>query len=300
MLGRRLRREISHGDRMKYTKTAYEDAFSLAIEQPWLVDKKIQLYELLSFVETNRCQQMVLKLTRRIFYLDENNYFECLRNIYNKLFVEWNLPPKKTQIVAPTLESDPDSGQSVIQDFKVLLAENSNTETLLLNTINKCSKFATEYPNIVLLDEFSGTGSTLISRAELLHQRIKMEKNTDYNLYIAIVAGITDAVQNIKASGYTAYCCHTIQKGIRDFFSGKEMRKAYSNMFAIEMKLKEKIGDEDLPMLGYGRAEALYYHKNKNVPNSVFPMYWWPMARDGNRRNTIMLRYLKDGKNGIH
>ena len=41
---------------------------------------------------------------------------------------------------------------------------------------------------------------------------------------------------------------------------------------------------------GYNHAEALYCRKYGNIPNSVFPIFWWKQYKDGSPRSPLFVR----------
>ena len=62
-------------------------------------------------------------------------------------------------------------------------------------------------------------------------------------------------------------------------------------MLRLESYLQAKHDNLELPSLGDGEAEALYYMKYGNTPNSVFPVFWWPFLADGTERTTLLDRH---------
>jgi hypothetical protein len=63
------------------------------------------------------------------------------------------------------------------------------------------------------------------------------------------------------------------------------------NMKRLEAELAQNIDGKVLPSMGHGEAEALFFIKDGNAPNSNFPIFWWPEDSKNNQRNTIMKRH---------
>lgn len=51
-------------------------------------------------------------------------------------------------------------------------------------------------------------------------------------------------------------------------------------MIALEAGLSQEHGKIKLPSLGYNGAQAAYCREQANTPNSVFPVFWWPINNE--------------------
>ena len=82
-----------------------------------------------------------------------------------------------------------------------------------------------------------------------------------------------------------------LERGISDFYKGAELRRGRTYMRILESLLDQEFGQKPFPAFGYGGAEALFAIKNRDVPNSVFPIFWWPQLANGNRRQPLLTRH---------
>ena len=98
------------------------------------------------------------------------------------------------------------------------------------------------------------------------------------------------AVSVIEQLGVMLYTPLVLKKGITDFFRNKDVSRYIEQMLNIESKLNPINKGEVLPSLGYGRSESLFAIEGINVPNNVFPAFWWPLLRGEVERKTIFQR----------
>ena len=143
---------------------------------------------------------------------------------------------------------------------------------------------------IILVDEFIGSGITLIKRLEYL------QKNSDLNdcqIKCCFMAGMESTINYIRNDlAVEIFCPLVLKKGISEKYETNESLERIKNMKMIETKLDQL---SEKYSLGYNQAEALYSAEGVdfNTPNSVFPIFWWPKANNSDRK-TILNRYQKD------
>lgn len=264
-------------------------------EQPWLESLNDELLYLLEECSYERQQALILELLNRFVYLDDSKANHLLENATTQIFDVWGLEHEKTQIVAMTYDDSPDSAQSVLWRIKPLLAK-INKQPKLVNKLGRAVKNIEACPNIILLDEFAGTGKTLANRVKQLRSDIRNYfSNKGYSFEVSIRAILLSGMENSKPIiddlDIAYFCPNWLQKGIAHNYSGKKLKIAYKDMLKLESKLANEVSGRSLPSLGYGRAEALYYQDHCNLPNSVFPVFWWPKSFDGSTRTPLLFRF---------
>ncbi|MEW8231481.1 MAG: hypothetical protein AB2745_14225 [Candidatus Thiodiazotropha endolucinida] len=118
-------------------------------------------------------------------------------------------------------------------------------------------------------------------------------KNWDFEVSIrAIILVGMESTRNTFESLKIDYCCFNwLKKGIAHNYAGAALKKAYKDMLRLESNLASEDSGKPLPSLGRGRAEALYYHEGGNLPNSVFPVFWWPKLYNGDNRTPLLFRF---------
>ena len=247
---------------------------------------------MLDFCDDKDSQMLLLELLYNFHYLTNDKLIDLLVKIATYIVEESGFQENRTQIAATAYDKQADSSQAVIQLIKVQLKKKGwgNVQTVnsignIIKTINKNG-----LNQIILIDEFIGSGVTLSGRINYLKKSIP---NADYEIKCCFMAGIDMALKKISnESGVEIFCPLILQKGISDRFDETESAKKIFFMKEIEKKLE--ISDEKYS-LGYNQAEALYSAEGVgfNTPNSVFPIFWWDIA-NGTRRKTLLNRYEKD------
>jgi hypothetical protein len=144
----------------------------------------------------------------------------------------------------------------------------------------------------ILFDDFIGSGSTLYRQANAFVQRLRTENVPDVNVKLMALAGMSLARPNLDQLGLEYYCPVWLERGISDAYAGPDLQHKTLMMEALEEALALKCGKLKLEKyrFGYKRSESLYCVLGYNVPNNVFPVFWWPQSRSGAVRRPIFNR----------
>ena len=280
---------------MQLHRNEFHAAFSLAINQPWLAPR----LEALSSLLYNDCRDqnernLLIDLIRRIESLDDTRFLGHLRSIIEKIQNEDGFDPRKTLLVALTADSAPDSGQYVLYALKPILQELGISSIHTANKFGYCCKMIKKCPEIawiILIDEFLGTGNTLVGRVQQIRQGLA-ETRGNVRISARFVAAQFNGLLHAANSGIDVYAEVMMERGISD--SALPVDESISAMQSLEECLSRRYGERDLPSLGYGKAEALYRRDNGNTPNSVFPIFWWAEYEGSRSRATILTRNMQD------
>jgi hypothetical protein len=147
----------------------------------------------------------------------------------------------------------------------------------------------------MIIDEFLGSGQTMIGRVNQLKNDLK--DSGEVEIKFCFLAGMKFAIKNIQEQGYEVYCAIQLDKAISEKYQPKQRKILVTRMENLEAKLKNDIDEFDLNdfKFGYNRAEALYSLEGcqGNTPNSVFPIFWWPRDVISKERKTLLVRYQK-------
>lgn len=206
--------------------------------------------------------------------------------IKNKIIAEVE-HEHRVAIVATAFDGDPDSSQNILYKLKPLMREHKNID--LYSYMPKYLTKASEYNRVFIIDDFSGTGKTIIQRYKTIKKRAK-EINLEVDCSVILVAAMETAVKNIRDEGIHVDFMEAFKAGITGFFSGTRLEEMSSAMLQLESNLRLRVDDVDLPSFGYGGAEAMFSLHKLNAPNSNFPLLWWPEYSDGQKRETIFSR----------
>lgn len=121
---------------------------------------------------------------------------------------------------------------------------------------------------IILIDDFVGTGETVCSAIDYIHELAPYLKDNSSIKVLSIVA-MQNGIDCLKSKGVDCYYNVVCKKGISDHFQGEELTDAILTMQEIESTIK-KLKDEY--KFGYHRSEALVCMER--CPNNTFPIYW--------------------------
>jgi hypothetical protein len=270
----------------------------LLLRQPWLEEHSDELEDVLRLCSDESQQLLLRTLLHRFEYLEEPGFYLILEAIIAQVFDTWSLPRGQTQFVAMTWDEDADGAQMVLDSLKGLFAELEIgfKEVKLVNIVGKAIKNLDRYPNVVLIDDFVGSGTTLKNRVQHLRsafdEKIRATGHlVPYKIYACAVACMETAKAEADSLGVPLFAGMFLRKGITGYETGRALCRAYKDMLRLEKKIKDDKTAKEFPF-GYNRAEALFAMKlRKNISNSVFPVFWWPRLADGQPRKTIFHRF---------
>lgn len=279
----------NNGHKMANNRDLQTRKFKLFLDKQWLTDKADRVDYIFDLCKHDEEIDIIFHLLEHFTHLEEQTYRDCLNRIIDQVKNVWELVPAETQIAAFTVDTQPDGAQLALQKLRPRLAEHDWELVKTMNTINGIPKMAETRPNIILFDEFSGTGRTVISRVktvrERIHQREKLlDKEIPHKIYVCLIAAMGAAKtlaapeMDSQQDGVPNYfAAIELERGISDFFDGENCSEKIRHMRSVESTLDQtKLGKyPEFPSLGYGQAEALFAISDDNIPNSVFPIFWW-------------------------
>lgn len=273
----------------------------LFLDHYWLLDRDQAIYELMDKCNSLDEQTLILELFHRFTYIDDIEYSEFCDGVAIKIIDDWQLLENQAGIVATSYDGDPDSSQVIIHAIRTTLTERTwftGKKGVFVNTTRRLKDLAIQDGiTIILVDEFVGSGQTMINTIADIKKRLEDVFNVkDYSIKVCVLASIEQGKQRIEESGVEVYVYRTLKKGISGNYRDTELETACSHMLRLESFLMNQINTTSLPSFGYRRAEALYARqegtKIANTPNSVFPIFWWPKYSDGSNRRTVLHRAI--------
>ena len=270
--------------------------YTLAKEQNWLEDVFIALIELWNLCENNSEQNLIYELLLKFLCLDSKKINNYCKDISKHVCDEWSINSESTKIVALCDEERPDGSQFFIQILKNKFADRNNwTEINFennLTSIGKASYQLKNGQNLILIDDFIGTGNTVERKIKWLKSKIKEKNKYDIKIFLVSLACMQDALYIIKSLKIEFFTPIFLKKGISDSYKGEILKNNIDNMKNLESKLHPIYKNWRLLNFnfGYGKAESLFAIEGVNVPNNVFPIFWWPLLSEERKRNTILKR----------
>lgn len=279
-------------------KKQFRVLLSLTKKQPWLAQKVDELENLLF----NECinqeeQSLILELLERFTHISHEKFSEYLHTFAEEIVTDPKLEDKSTLLVSMTADSNPDSGQYVIYALKPIFEKMMWRKHVSVTNFQKTwSKFKSsnyQHTNIVLIDEFTGSGKTILGRVKTL-KALFSDKGYEINIIVKTLFTSEVGKQVVESTGISFSSLLVIDKGISSFYEGDELKKKVELMNRLEDILSKSYEERSLPSFGYGGTESLYTRDDGNTPNSVFPIFWWPFLRGSSTRKTLLTRAMTD------
>lgn len=277
----------------KLNKVAFDDVFSLIVKYPWLQKLSDPLVELWNLCDLKEQQELLKVLFDRFTFIDLNSLEETSTSIY-KAVIGWDFVSLNTSIVAVADDGEIDGSIAGLQNIKNKFPSNDGWEEKnFYSSIGRAGKYIKNGQNVVLFDDFIGSGNTLIRKIQYLKNSFEESGVTPLSLNVVAFAGMKFGIERIKNScGVEVYARYLLKRGISDYDTPEVQEAKKLIMLSLEKKLGKKFKKLRVKdfSLGYGNSETLYQVGGQNCPNNLFPIFWWPILLDGAERKTLFNR----------
>lgn len=270
-------------------KETFSHLMDLCLQYNWLQTKPNALYELWMMADNKEQQEMIDYLLSNYKVIDENTLRVSAEQMARQVTDVWGLPQNNTVIVAVCDDTKPDGSQYVLQMLKNKF-RHPWKEHQFFNSITHGAKSIPKDGNIVLIDDFIGTGDTIGRKVKYVKKVVANDKKGNVRIYILALAAMKFSEGLIKGFSTNCHCVHWLLKGITEATEEPVRSQYIAAMTDIEKRLQKTIKGKDLPNFGYKRSEALFCIGDLNVPNNVFPVFWWPNYKGGLPRETLFHR----------
>ena len=194
-------------------------------------------------------------------------------------------------VVAMAHDHLADSSQDVLNSIKIYLGISGFPIGNFCNRFDHCwgKRFKDKYHHYFIIDDFVGSGSTVFNRKNEFEKQMK---DKGYTLHFVVAAGMEYAIENLRNQGIDIHCSYTMKKGISEKYDKGLIQHKLQIMSDLESKLATTINEIQLSEhhLGYGQAESLFCRKYRNIPNNVFPLFWWKQYADNTVRIPLFTR----------
>lgn len=205
--------------------------------------------------------KLITELINRFEYTNEQDFFNFYREEAKRIAEDTSLLPDQC-IIGPTKDDlRPDSSQAVTRPFYRYLLPYKKKLTVcnnfkyIENFICKANK---KKINVVLLDDFIGTGRTMICRMKKCDKIVKENKTIEECKYqIIALAAMERGKTIIENTGASVYTRHILRRGISDNYNGLELRRAKTNMRRLESLFLNNPTTHEYSF-GFQQSEALY------------------------------------------
>lgn len=279
-------------------KQQFSTLMAIFQKQGWLISKA----DVLTMLMFDDCttpdeQKLIADLISRFKFVSSDEFVKKMNDLVLGIVTMPNLNPKETIIAAMAGDGSPDSSQALVQNIKVKLQNEGWGDALIVNTFGQIYRKSKEEgfvrKNVILVDEFIGSGRTVIGRVAEINRTFK-NNGKDINVFVNVIFSSTVGISAIEKEHISLSYVEAIQRGISDFENPGDVASKIDSMLKIEEKLSKEYGSHILSecSLGYGKAESLIGIEDLNIPNNVFPVFWWGQYSNGDKRSTLFTRYV--------
>jgi len=115
---------------------------------------------------------------------------------------------------------------------------------------------------------------------------------SDCKIKIFSIAASSMGYKYIKDNGINCSVEKILKRGISDYEDN--YKDKIIEMKKIESAFSASYDGVNIPSLGYGEVEALYGRERGNVPNNVFPIFWWTKYKNNSIRKTLLIRLMSE------
>jgi hypothetical protein len=273
----------------KIDKNDFMRLLALHRKHKWLEDAQDGLFDLWTLADNDSQKKLIEGTLGNFTHVDSSEMNKIGKSVSNHIESVWGLTSKDTFLVAMSDDNRPDGSQAFIQSLKNKFSY-SWKESNFFNSLPVAAHNIVDNSNVVLVDDFIGTGNTLTRKHKYITEKFTERNLKNVTIKVVTIATLEIARQIIQDMKLDCYSQFWLKKGISDLVPEEERETALISMVELENKLKKKIRGRPLPNFGYKRSEALYALESYNIPNNVFPIFWWPFLKGGNARSTIFRR----------
>jgi len=273
----------------KINSEDFSRLLNLHIKYKWLENEHKAVFDLWCLTDNDIQKKLIEKLMSNFLHVDSARLNKYGIIIAAKIENEWNLNAQNTFLVATCDEREPDGSQMLIQSLK----NKFTREWKGINFFNSIVVGANEIncdSNIILVDDFIGTGITITKKTKYLNETLSKRGITNYTIRIISIAAMEFSIENLDLLNVEYFSCEWLKKGINEHIPLIERNIYIEAMEMLENKLLKKHGSKRMPKFGFKRSESLFDIEAFNVPNNVFPIFWWPYLKDKKERRTILRR----------
>lgn len=269
------------------SETLNEDDFNYALslygKNSWLLKYAKQLEDTISKILEKRIYKDLFgKMVSKFKYIDSASSNQCVISIADQIINKWKCNCNETILVAVKKVDNlhPDGSFNFLYSLQKELKMWRSDHILTVYDLSFIKRKYTNY-NIVLCDDFIGTGGTIEKRIK----DIRGIQDPKKKLYVVSIGGMRNSCKNLSNT-YKV-----------DFFVPIQLdRKLNPEEDKVVLQIEEKLAEcykrysLSQMSLGYGKTGALYYNENYRIPNNVYPIFWWGKMKDGSEFNSIFLR----------
>lgn len=269
------------------TDKQLEAMFQTLLEVEWLRKERFKpgLATLLKEATEDDQLEVVLHVLKNLTYCRSSDLVDAGHEAAKQIMRGWSLTPKDTIVVGVAELNKTCGSTAYLRCIETELSRDWSGGNAIWTTTDSVFQQRQGQPNLVLVDDFVGTGDKLGG----LIDRIKNNpKTADFKVHVCTFAAMEtgwDIVSTAVQDRLTAH--RIIQRSISDLLKEPKRAQLLAAMMDLEKNLFNKSNKYSL---GYKKSEAGFYLEGFNIPNNNFPLLWWENYANKNDRKTLFAR----------
>lgn len=274
--------------------TVEKDTLATILElvgsRPWLKQKSESLASLLTECSSKEETDLVVHLLSKFRYFDSYTLNAALDTALPEIEEKWELSPEDTVFSTLARDDNLDSGTLFLSAARNRLQSEGWKKSHFVSKFYAID-FEKEswIKKIVLCDDFTGTGRTLNRKVNWLRKKFAGIETNDCEIYFFGLVCMEFSISVIEKTLDKYHFCELLEKGLSDHFSGDELTEKVAASSRMEKQLHRPNKVKKFSR-GYMQSESLYNLADTNIPNNVFPIFWWRKLVGGIPRKRIFRR----------
>lgn len=290
-------------EKKDYTNFDYLNLVEIYFKNEWIRKKAnfIGFENLWNDYASKSDKNIVKKLISNFTYLTADEAYIRTKDSLIELIKGWQLTHKNCKFIATRLGDIPDGSNVYLNFIKSIIVEidinwgHSNFSTSIEESKKSIGLVFKEQVidnfKIILVDDFVGTGRTANERIKKYEEDM-IKLGLSVEVYFFSLAGMKMGFKLLDANERKYKTCMQLKKGTQLSFAPNEIENSRESIKMMERILSNKIKQKKLSKytLGWGRSEALYSWEKFNIPNNVYPIFWWSLYNNQGKRKTMFNR----------
>lgn len=271
---------------VKLSRNVFSMILNLTERQPWLKEKQPALLELIDDCSKHEQQLLICELLERFTFLDGRQLSTAIQAIADYIQSTLALTGKNCAISGSDNGRHADSSHMVVYALKSAQWQSSDWNTSSFVSSLKDLSAEAAKGNLVLVDEFIGTGGTAEKKVKWLKAQLASQ-GASPRIFFAAVAGMEAGINRLAPQVDGVFAAHILRRGISDYYQPPKADENITDMKLLETDTLSSEGKRGMlsnHSLGYKGSESLYSRVDGNTPNNVFPIFWWDSKKDGSQR----------------
>jgi hypothetical protein len=254
---------------------------------PWLKQVLQEYIELVNFCQNIKEVTLINKLLEQFMIVDTTRLAQIGKDLAKAITSEYGFSSQDTVLYTFSDSDDTDGSKSFLYSLKNKFdIDDGWSEKHFISNIKKINEHNRKYKNIILVDDFIGTGNTTIRKVNYCRKVLEKLGIKQYRILVICIAAMDFSRVSLEIAGVEVKCGVWLKKGIGELLPSSESADNYQTMKELESRLDQERNKSYFPF-GYGQSEALYSLEGQNTPNNVFPIFWYSYTISG-KRSTIL------------